>query len=86
MRRVGQHDADEIAGGARRIDLPAEALAHETRNAPAVINMCVRQKDRLDLGGIERKVLIVHLAQTARSLIHAAVHKIPVIAHMKQIA
>ena len=86
MRRVGQHDADEIAGGARRIDLPAEALAHEARNAPAVINMCVRQKDRLDLGGIERKVLIVHLAQTARSLIHAAVHKIPVIAHMKQIA
>ena len=51
-----------------------------------MIDMCMRQKDCVDLGGIERKVLIVHLTQTARPLIHAAVHKIAVVAHMKQIA
>ena len=85
MSRVRQHDADKIAGGACRIHLAAKSLTHKARNAPAVINVRVRQENRLNLGGIERKILVVHLAQTACSLIHTAVHKIPVIAHMEQV-
>ena len=86
MRRVRQHDADEIAGRPRCIDFPTKTLTHETRNTSAVVDVRMSQKDRLNLGGIEREILVVHLTQAARSLIHTAVYEIPVIAHMNQIA
>ena len=86
VRRVRQHDANEVAGRARRIDLAAKSLAHETWDAAAVVDMRVRQKNRLNLSGIEREILVVHLTQTTRSLIHAAVHEISVIPHMEQVA
>ena len=86
VRRVRQHDANEIAGRARCIDFPTKPLTHKTRNTSAVVDVRMRQKDRLNLGRIKREILIVHLTQAACSLIHTAVYEIPVIAHMEQIA
>ena len=86
VRRIREHDAHEVAGRLGRVDFPAKSLAYELWDAPAVVDVRVRQKDRLDLRRVERERLIVHLAQTARPLIHAAVHKIFAIARMDQIA
>ena len=62
MRRVRQHDAHEVTGGTRGVDVAHEALTHETRNPPAVIDVRVGQKNRVDLSRVEREWLIVHLA------------------------
>ena len=86
MRRIRQHDAHEVTGRACRIDLAAKSLAHEPRNTAAVVDMCVCQKDRINLRRIERERLVVHLTQTARPLIHSAIHQVSVIAYMNQIA
>ena len=84
MRRVRQHDAHEVTGGTRGVDVAHKALTHETRNPPAVIDVRVGQKNRVDLSRVEREWLIVHLAQATRSLIHTAVHQILVVARMNQ--
>ena len=84
MRRVRQHDAHEVTSGACGVNVTRKALAHETRNPPTVIDVRVGQKDRIDLSGVEREWLIVHLAQSTRALIHTAVHQILMIARMNQ--
>ena len=84
MRRVRQHDAHEVTSGACGVDVARKALTHETRNPPTVIDVRVGQKDRIDLSGVEREWLIVHLAQSTRALIHTAVHQILMIARMNQ--
>ena len=84
MRRVRQHDAHEVTGGACGVNVTRKALTHETRNPPTVIDVRVGQKNRIDLSGVEREWLIVHLAQPTRTLIHTAVHQILMIARMNQ--
>ena len=58
------------------MDRPAKAAVDEERQAPAVIEMTVGQEDRVDLGRIERKRLLVELCDVV-SLERPAVDEDP---------
>ena len=84
MCRVRQHDVHEVTGSTRGVDSAHKALTNKARNPPAVIDVRVGQKDRIDLSRVEREWLIVHLAQPPRALIHTAVHQILMVTRMDQ--
>ena len=65
---VGQDDAAEILGALRAEHAAAEALRDEARQIAAVIEVRVRQHDRLDARRRHRQVLPVALAQLLQAL------------------
>ena len=70
---VEHHDAGQVAAGGGGEDAPAEALAHQSRNAAAVIEMRVREQQHVDVGGIEAERRAVGLFLFAAALEQAAV-------------
>ena len=86
VRRVGQHDPDEVTRRLRRVDRPLEALAHELRHEAAVVDMRMRQEHAVDVRRVERELLVVVLADALGTLEHAAVNQIAVLPCLQQIA
>src|SRR5437870_2013510 len=54
-RRVKQHQPGELDRSCRRVDRAAEAARHEVRDQAAVVEVRVRQEQRIDLTRIERE-------------------------------
>ena len=73
LRGVGEHDARELGRRRRAEDAAAEALRHEPRQVAAVIEVRVREHDRVDRVGADRQRLPVALAQLLQSLKQPAV-------------
>ena len=51
MPTVRQQDGAQITGGGRGVDVATIALTVEQGYIAAVVQMCVRQNDRIDIGG-----------------------------------
>jgi hypothetical protein len=69
-----QHDQPgELAGGAGRDDLAAKPALGQQRQAPAMIEVGVRQQHDIDAGGIEAEVAGVFLGELAAALKEAAI-------------
>ena len=65
---VGQHDAAEILGAGGAENAAAETLRHQPRQIAAMIEVRVRQDDRVDVCRGNRQVLPVALAQLLQPL------------------
>ena len=70
---VGQHDLREVGGARCAEDAAAEAAGDEPRQPADVIEVRVRQHERVDGCRIDRQRLPVALAQFLEPLEHAAV-------------
>ena len=51
--RIEQHDARQLAGGGGGVDAAAKPLAHELGNASAVVQVRMREQQRVDAGRVE---------------------------------
>ena len=76
-RAVEQHERAEVVGGVRRPDPAAEAVAIETRQEPAVIDVGMREEDGVDRARVEGQRLVLHLGFGAPALEQAAVEQQP---------
>ena len=75
MSRIRQHHRTEIDGRLSRIDRPAKTFLHQSRNPAAVIEMGVRENNRIDLTRRNRRVLPVPFAPFFLSLKEPAVNQ-----------
>ena len=67
----------QLDGRWRGVDRPGEARPDEDRDEPAVVEMGVREQERVDRGRVVGEVEPVALAVARRALEHAAVHEHP---------
>ena len=65
---IRQHDATEVLRPRRAEHASSESLRHEARQVSAVIEVRVRQHDRVQVGGVQRQILPVPLAQLFQPL------------------
>ena len=84
LRGVRKHDAREIRGGRRAEDAALEALRDQPRQIAAVIEMRVRQDDRLDRVSANGQRLPVALAQVLQSLKQPAIDEDAVTVHFEE--
>ena len=83
VRRVGQHQRAEIPGARRAEHASPKALRDEPRQIAAVIEVRVRQDDRIDPRRIDRKRCPVALPQLLETLKEAAVDENPTVAESR---
>ena len=83
---VWQHVGAEINRAARRMDTAGEALLHELRQEPAVIDMRMGQQDSVDTRGLEREGAIVQRLQRLGALKQPAVDENSRTRRLEQIA
>jgi hypothetical protein len=57
---VGEHDGREIAGAGRAEDRTREAPLHQQRQAARVVDVGVAEDDEVNLGGVERELLVLN--------------------------
>ena len=55
VRRVRQHHRAQVAGGGRGVDRPVEAVAHQQRQPPGVVDVGVAQHDAVEPARVERQ-------------------------------
>ena len=55
VRGIEHDKPGELTGGRGRDDFPAKAALGEQRQAPAMIEVCMRQQHPIDAGGIEAR-------------------------------
>lgn len=72
VRRIQQHQLDQLAGGLGGKDRPAKTRGDQARQEPGVIQVGMGQDHRMDRCGIERERLFVGLFLLAAPLAHAA--------------
>ena len=75
MGRVGQHDAAQVGRGRRRVNPPAEPLPHQARQVAAVVDVGVREEDRLQVGRREGERLVPPSRLVAVPLHQAAIQR-----------
>src|ERR1700686_685990 len=75
MSGVRKNNAAQINGGRRRVNRPAKSFFHQAWNPSAMVQMCVRENDRVDLLGRNRRISPVALAPLFRPLKKTAVHE-----------
>jgi len=75
MAGVGQDDSAEIDGGRRGVDGSAKPLFDQSRNPAAVIEVGVREDDRINFPGRNRRVPPISLAPFLRALEETAVNE-----------
>ena len=68
VRGVGQHDGAEIAGGGRGVDRAVEAVAHQQRQPPRVVDVGMAQHHAVDPPGIERQLRVQLVGRGALAL------------------
>ena len=73
VRRVEHDDPGQLAGRAGGDDLAAKTALGEQRYPAAMIEVCVRQEEVIDLGRIEAEILGVLLVDLPGALVQAAV-------------
>jgi len=74
---VGQDDLAQILRAQRAEHAAAETLRHEARQIPAMIEVRVRQDNRVDGRCLDRQVLPVPQAQLLQALKKPGVHHDP---------
>jgi hypothetical protein len=77
MRRVGQHQRAQVLGARRAENSPSISHGDKTRQIPAVIEVRVRQDDRVNRGRIDRERLPVAQPQLFQPLKQAAIDENP---------
>jgi hypothetical protein len=74
---VGEHHPGQVDGGSGGVDRPGEALAHQPRQQPAVVDVRMRQQHEVERGRIEGKAPAVARRGFAPALEHAAIDQEP---------
>ena len=77
LARIEQDEPGQLDGAVGRPDRPAEALLHHVRDEPAVVEMGVRQQDRVERGRVEGERDPVADRLVRAPLEHAAVDEDP---------
>lgn len=79
MSRIREHDGAEITGGMSTEDAPAESLIavslHKRREVAGVVDMCMRENDRIQIADVERKLAIDLICLLPPSLVQPAVEQ-----------
>jgi hypothetical protein len=73
MRRVGQHDRGEVTCGGRRPNRPGVTARGEQWKASGVVDVCVRENDRIQYVNRKRELLVLRVRFRPMSLEHAAI-------------
>ena len=82
---IGQNDAAEIERPCRAEHATAKPLRHETRQIPAMIEVGMRQHDRIDVGRPNRKRLPIPFAQFLQPLEEPGINQHPGGAGVEQV-
>ena len=72
---VGKDDAAQINGGRSCVNRSAKSLLHQARNPSAVVEVGMRQDDRVDFPGRHRRVPPISLSPFFRTLEDSAIDK-----------
>ncbi|MCY1175466.1 hypothetical protein D9M73_157080 [compost metagenome] len=87
MRRVHEHQFEEIAGGLRGVDRSLVALFDQTRQQSAVVEMGMGDDHCVEAGRIEGESAAVLFLSVANALAHAAFEQnLDAIKSLQQIA
>jgi hypothetical protein len=73
VRGIEHDKPGELTCGRGRDDFPAKAALGEQRQAPAMIEVCMRQQHPIDAGGIEAEIAGILLGGLAAALIKPAI-------------
>ena len=74
-RRVLEHDARQVGGRVVGVDRPAVAAPRQQRQAADVVDVRVREHQRVDRGEVEGKLVGVARVLVAPALHHAAIEQ-----------
>src|SRR5262245_50034430 len=85
MRRVGQHESRELRRRGSTEDAPPEALVHQPRKKPAVIEMRVCQHDGVNRVCADRERLPIPFAKVLESLEQTGVDEHTLAARFNQV-
>jgi hypothetical protein len=80
---VGQHGAAEVGRRGRGVDRIVVAIAHETRQVAAVIDVRVREDHRVDRLRGKRELAVTFEGLFAMALVEPAVEQIPLLVQLE---
>src|SRR5438270_2072050 len=86
MRRIHHHETRQFRGRGGRDDLALEAAFGQQRQAPAMIEMRMRQKHEIDGAGVKAEGAGVFLSQFAAALQQAAIDENFLVRRFEQMA
>lgn len=75
VARVLQHHIRQVGGGLRHVDRPIEAAPHQVGQVARVVDVRVRQDDRIHGARIEREVQVSGVGLLPSPLIQPTVQK-----------
>ena len=85
FRRIGEHQRAEVLGAWRAEHAPPKASSDQSRQVTAVIEVCVRQDQRVNGRRRNRERLPVAIAQFLESLEQAAIDEDSMGAEVEQV-
>jgi len=74
-RRILEHDFDQVPSCMRAVNRSIETLTNQVWDIPAVIYVGVAQKNRVNAGGIERKLRIECSCFVSRTAMESAIQQ-----------